>query len=75
MHLILAFYGPSIVWNLRYLHNGRHSENMPETQSRKLLTCCFSFEAFAALAKAFSGNEFEQNPRVAVQMKAGGGVC
>jgi hypothetical protein len=32
------------------------------TQSRKLLTYFFSFGAFAALAKAFAGNEFEQNP-------------
>ena len=33
------------------------------TQSRKLLTYFFSFGAFAALAKAFAGEEFGQNPR------------
>ena len=34
-----------------------------QTQSRKLLTYFFSFGAFAALAKAFAGDEFGQNPR------------
>ena len=33
------------------------------TQSRKLLTHFFSFGAFAALAKAFAGDEFGQHPR------------
>ena len=36
---------------------------MRATQSRKLLTCFFSFGAFAALAKAFAGEEFGQTPR------------
>ena len=37
----------------------------PWTQSRNLPTCTyfFSFWAFAALAKAFTGNEFGLNPR------------
>ena len=34
-----------------------------QTQSRNLPTYFFSFWAFAALAKAFAGNEFWQNPR------------
>ena len=33
------------------------------TQSRNLPTYFFSFWAFAALAKAFAGNEFGLNPR------------
>ena len=33
------------------------------TQSRKLLTYFLSFGAFAALAKAFAGDELGQNPR------------
>ena len=37
--------------------------NGAETQSRNFLAYLFSFGAFAALAKAFVGEEFEQNPR------------
>ena len=41
----------------------RLSRNGVRTQSQNLLTYFFPFGAFAALAKAFAGNEFGQNPR------------
>ena len=40
-----------------------YSARCNATQSRKLLTYFSPSRAFAALAKAFAGNEFEQNPR------------
>ena len=36
----------------------QQSRRPHQTQSRNLLTTFFSFGAFAALAKAFAGNEF-----------------
>ena len=41
----------------------RQESEVQKTQSQNLLTYFFSFGAFAALAKAFVGEEFGQNPR------------
>jgi fatty acid desaturase len=55
MYLILSMYGPSIVWNLKYLEELRHSENMASAMFirgeyfSKQKTLAHAFRAFYIL--------------------------